>query len=437
MASYHCSVKILSRSAGRSSVQFSAYISAEKMKDDRLGQTFSHVSKEEVCYSDMIFSDRVEEEKRDPEIFWNDVEAVEKQSTSQVARTWEVALPHELSIEQNQELAKEFAQSLIKDGMPAVQYAVHQKEGNWHVHLMAPMRDYQNGCWQAKERKAYALDKDGKKIPLLDKDGMQKYRERKGKGKELLWERKTVKSNPWNSRDFIKIWRERVAILQNRALEKYGHDVRVDYRSYEDRGLERLPTIHEGYNARKMERIGVVSERCEHNREVERKNDLLQKIDMELQTLNEDKQRQKEERNHGRLEELLRRREHELLRRRNVNTRATPDRERTAPDRERTVQEKSGNAERLYKLFEQRKRDAERREQEAESKPASYSTASANDTRARETDTIIRATEQLAEKKQREAIEADRERQEAGTRKQQAEKGIRRRKRTEQDLERF
>ena len=296
MASYHCSIKMLSRSSGRSSVQFSAYMSAEKMRDERLGKTFSHTSKEEVCFSEMLFADRVPEEIRNTEKFWNEVEAQEKQSNSQVARTWEIALPHELTIEHNQELAKEFAKSLLADGIPAVQFAVHKKQGNWHAHFMAPTRDFQNGKWQAKEKKSYALDEHGNKIPVLDGNGNQKFRDRKGKGREMLWERKTVKANQWNDRSYAKIWRERVAVQQNAALAKNGHDVRVDHRSYSEQGIEKIPTIHEGYQARKMEREGRISDRCLYNQDVAQDNRLIAKITAQITILSQDLEAQKAKR---------------------------------------------------------------------------------------------------------------------------------------------
>lgn len=295
MASYHCSIKMLSRSASRSSVQFSAYISADKMQDERLDKTFSYTTKEEVSHTEMILSDRVPEEWKNPEKFWNEVEAQEKQCNSQVARTWEIALPHELTIEQNKELAKEFAQSLIADGMPAVQYAIHEKKGNLHVHIMAPTRDFKNGKWQPKRKTGYVLDKEGKKIPLLDEQGNQKFRERKGKGRELLWQRGEINANNWNDRSFVKRWRERVATLQNEALEKYGHEVRVDHRSYQDQRIDKIPQIHEGYAARRMEQDGQLSERCQYNREIDEENARLDNIDRQIQELEQLREKRQEE----------------------------------------------------------------------------------------------------------------------------------------------
>ena len=48
----------------------------------------------------------------------------------------------------------------------------------------------------------------------------------------------------------------------------------IDHRSYERQELDLEPTIHEGYRARKMEKAGFVSNRCEYNRIVKKLNEL-------------------------------------------------------------------------------------------------------------------------------------------------------------------
>ena len=267
MASFHCSVKILKKSEGRSCVQFSAYMSGSELHNDRLNQDFSHTTKEEVCFNEMIFSDRVPESIRTQEKFWNDVEKVEKSDNAQLSRTWEIALPHELTIEQNIELAREYAQSLVDtDGMPAVQIAIHQKQGNIHAHIMAPMRDIdEKGKWLPKEQRKLKLDENGNKIPVLDENGNQRYRERKGKGREMLWERESVPTKNWNDRQYMTEWRKRCADMQNLALEQYGHEARVSHLSYKARGIDKIPQKHLGYEAYKLKRQGIMTRRAIEN----------------------------------------------------------------------------------------------------------------------------------------------------------------------------
>lgn len=319
MTCYHCAIKVLSRAAGRSSVQMSAYIAGNKLHDDRLGVFFDHTTKEEVCYNAMIFDDRVPEELRTQSAFFNAAEAAEKSDRAQVARSWEIALPHELSLADSITLAHTYARSLVEiDKMPGVQVSVHNKEGNLHAHILAPMRDMdERGNWETKQAKAYAVERvdergrveraamtaaqirnnpEWHKIPLLDPDkvrawedshGMrfdrhslpddevakcQQTRERKGKGIERMWQRETIERHGWDSRDLLLEWRERAATYQNRALATRGIDARVSHLSLKEQGVDRLPTIHEGAAARELEDCGGISDRCQHNRDVRQIN---------------------------------------------------------------------------------------------------------------------------------------------------------------------
>lgn len=267
MACYHCSVKCLSHSQGRSSVQFSAYMSGEKERDESLNRTFDHTTKEEVRLNEMIFAERVKDEWREKERFWNEVERIEDKANSRVARTWEIALPNELSREGQERIVKDFAKELIeKDHMPAVQYAIHEKEGNVHAHIMAPTRDIdERGEWMQKEKKVYKLDREGERIPVLDADGNQK----RDAHNRLQWERERVQAQRWNARDLVHEWRERAATLQNRELEREHQLDRVSHLSLKEQGIDREPTIHEGYKARQM---GLESERVQMNREIKERN---------------------------------------------------------------------------------------------------------------------------------------------------------------------
>ena len=66
--------------------------------------------------------------------------------------------------------------------------------------------------------------------------------------------------------------------MVNRCLERSGQDERIDRRSHAERGLDEQPTIHEGVTARALERKGIVSDRCELNREIRADNALLREL---------------------------------------------------------------------------------------------------------------------------------------------------------------
>lgn len=269
MAIYHCSVKNISRSGGKSAVASASYRAGEKLEDRETGLTHDYTHKTEVAYSEIILCENAPREYQDRETLWNAVEEVEKQSNARLAREWEVALPHELTFEQSKELVKGYAQSLADEGM-CVDVNIHWKEGNHHAHIMGTTRPIkENGEWGQKEKKAYALDEQGQKIPQIDeKTGQQKIGARGRK----MWQRVTVEANDWNKQEKVEEWRERWADQCNKSLEKAQSLERVDHRSFERQGIERIPTIHEGYVARQMEQKGQSAERCEINRDIQAAN---------------------------------------------------------------------------------------------------------------------------------------------------------------------
>ncbi|MBR3408989.1 MAG: MobA/MobL family protein, partial [Paludibacteraceae bacterium] len=73
-------------------------------------------------------------------------------------------------------------------------------------------------------------------------------------------------------------WRAAWADVVNRALEREGVEDRIDHRSHAERGLEEKPTVHEGVNARIMEKMGLVSDRCELNRQIRADNALMRQL---------------------------------------------------------------------------------------------------------------------------------------------------------------
>lgn len=275
MAIYHCSVKNISRSDGKSAVASAAYRAGAKLEDRETGRIHNYIKKSEVAYSEIFLCESAPSEYQDRETLWNAVEEVEKQSTARLAREWEVALPNELTLEQSKELVRGYAQSLADEGM-CVDANIHWKDGNHHAHIMGTTRPIkENGEWGQKEKKAYKLDENGQKIPQIDpKTGDQKIG---AKGRKM-WQRETVEANDWNKQEKVEEWRERWADHCNKALEQAQSLERVDYRSFERQGIEQIPTVHEGYAAREIERRGGISDRTELNRKIREKNNILKQL---------------------------------------------------------------------------------------------------------------------------------------------------------------
>lgn len=270
MAIYHCSIKIIGRSDGKSAVASSAYRSGEKLTDDRTGLIHDFTKKRGVVFTEVSLPAHAPPEYADRNVLWNAVEKAEKKSNAQLAREIEVALPKELSRECQIEIVRRYVQeNFVSVGMCA-DWALHDKgDGNPHAHIMLTMRGIKpDGSWAQKEKKIYALDEEGNRIPLIDPaTGEQKL----GKRNEKLWKRITVEPNDWNDQNKAEIWRKPWADICNEYLSL---EQQIDHRSYKRQELDLEPTIHEGYHARKMEKAGFVSNRCEYNRIVRKLNEL-------------------------------------------------------------------------------------------------------------------------------------------------------------------
>ena len=245
MSIYHCSIKIISRSDGKSAVASSAYRSGEKLMDDRTGLVHDFTKKRGVVFTEVALPAHAPPEYADRNVLWNAVEKAEKKSNAQLAREIEVALPKELSRECQIEIVRRYVQeNFVSVGMCA-DWALHvarcpgdigsartgaerrKGDGNPHAHIMLTMRGIKpDGTWAQKEKKAYAFDEDGNRIPLIDPaTGEQKLRKRN----EKLWKRITIDANDWNDHSKAEIWRKSWADICNEYLSL---EQQIDHRSY-------------------------------------------------------------------------------------------------------------------------------------------------------------------------------------------------------------
>lgn len=267
---YHCSIKIISRGKGRSAVACAAYRSGTKLTDLATGKVFDYSNKPGVVFSEVLLPENAPAIFAvDRNILWDAVERKETHSAAQLAREVEVALPCEFTRQEQIDTVREYImKNFVREGMCA-DWALHDKgDGNPHAHIMLTMRAIKtNGRWAEKSRTIYKLDPNGQKIPVIDPTtGQQKIGARGRK----MWQRETVPANDWNDRSKAEEWRAAWAAECNRRLDRQHQ---IDHRSYARQAVEQEPTIHEGYAARKMEREGRVSNRCEINRETKLLNE--------------------------------------------------------------------------------------------------------------------------------------------------------------------
>lgn len=225
MAIYHCSVKLVKRSAGRSATAAAAYRSGDRIIDQRTGEIHDYTRRSGVESTELVFPDHVTT-RPNRETLWNTVETAETRKNAQVAREVEIALPDELTVEQRRALAVDFAQSLAEQYRVAADVCIHKpgKEGdhrNHHAHIMLTTREIMpDGEMGAKTR--------------------------------ILDDRKTGPA------EILKI-REMWAQVCNAALEQAGETERIDHRSLRDQGEERQATKHQGPAVTAIERKHVAA----------------------------------------------------------------------------------------------------------------------------------------------------------------------------------
>ena len=103
--------------------------------------------------------------------------------------------------------------------------------------------------------------------------------------KSTRYGRQNPISARWNSEEQLLVWREAWATAANRCLELAGHAERIDHCSHAERGLLERPTVHEGVVARAMEKKGIISDRCELNRQIKADNTLLRELREQVRKL--------------------------------------------------------------------------------------------------------------------------------------------------------
>jgi ATP-dependent exoDNAse (exonuclease V) alpha subunit len=235
MAIYHYSHKPVSRGKGQSAVAGAAYRSAEKLYDRSIDETFDYSRRGGVAHAEIVLP--TEAVKRDiqwaynRQALWNVAEEAERRKDSRIAREHEVALPHELTKEQQIALLRSFSKKIADRYNVAVDFALHRPhrsgdKRNFHAHIYATTREITPTGLGAKAS-----------IELGDKDRFKRGLE--------------------SGRKEIKFMREVWEKLENEHLRVQGIEARVDCRTLKAQGIDRVPTTHLGPAVWGMERRGI------------------------------------------------------------------------------------------------------------------------------------------------------------------------------------
>jgi ATP-dependent exoDNAse (exonuclease V) alpha subunit len=235
MALYHFTTRPLSRSS-RNTVDALAYRAGCKLYDSRTGETFDYHNKPVQHVELLLPKDAPQWAKDIQELIKTNrqegvqalcdrVEAAEKRIDARVWKEFEFSLHRELTEEQNMTLAREFVQDQLRPrGMLA--------KVNFHFEVDKKTGDYNPHCHVVVATRRLEEEE-------VSKTGFTIKKER-----------------DWDKREFLFELREQWANYSNFHLKLHGHDIQIDHRSNQERGIEMEPQPKRGRSiieqARKM-----------------------------------------------------------------------------------------------------------------------------------------------------------------------------------------
>ena len=239
MAIFHMSFSNISAGKGRSAIASAAYRSGEKLFDDKEGRSYFY-TRSVIPESFILTPKNAPKWANDRQKLWNEVEKKDRKANSRYAKEFNVALPVELSEdEQKVLLTKYVRENFVDQGMVA-DVSIHRDHpDNPHAHVMLTNRPFNpDGSWGLKAKTQYVLDKNGKQ--LLTKNGNPKQRK--------IW------LVDWDKPGKVEEWRTAWANEVNSLFQAKGMPERISEKSFADQGIDEVATQHEGINSKRHER---------------------------------------------------------------------------------------------------------------------------------------------------------------------------------------
>lgn len=257
MAICSLSLGFVSRSEGRSSVGFGAYITGSQGHDQRTGISYNYSNKKEVIHSRILAPEDAPAWALNSHTLWNRVEQFEDDladlrfvghpydeernkrsldakekflSSTQTAQTIMGAIPLELTKEQAEACVERFLNNRFVSRKLVTEYAIHWDKGNPHFHAQISRR------------------------ALID-------------GELSVRKDREITSKP-----ALMITRKEWEVAVNQELAMAGHEVRIDSRSLEDQGSFFMATHHEGWFAQRLAERGEYSRIVVDNEEIRQRN---------------------------------------------------------------------------------------------------------------------------------------------------------------------
>lgn len=313
MAIYHLNARGIAPARGSSAVASAAYQSGETLRDEATGDLKRYSRAERIAGTGIVLPAGAP--SWDRQSLWNEAQRAYGGGNELVAKRYEFALPRELDLDEQKSCVADFC-ALFKDR--ACDWAIHDSgDGNPHAHVLVSALPLKAAGFERpkvqKSTKVYLCRRpDGSDVMVAAKDwkaakaeGIEKvYNFKDGERRTMSQaeaqgltkdDRKTktpvavtAKMNGAKAFDAEKVELKRVraswAQIANRHLAEHAarHDevaAIIDHRSFEDRKIEYVPTVHEGQRP--------TPERVAMNVEVRRTNSAIDRVIDELRRLKE------------------------------------------------------------------------------------------------------------------------------------------------------
>ncbi|GEO74763.1 nicking enzyme TraA protein [Levilactobacillus namurensis DSM 19117] len=240
MAIFHMSFQNISAGKGRSAIAGAAYRSGEKLFDQKEGRSYFY-ARSVMPESFILTPKNAPAWASDREKLWNEVERKDRRANSRYAKEFNVALPVELSEDEQKELLKKYVQeNFVDEGMVA-DVAIHRDHlDNPHAHVMLTNRPFNpDGTWGLKSKRENILDENGNKTYT---------------GNSRFPRSRKVWLVDWDKKEKITEWRHNWAVSVNQVLEQKNIPDRISEKSFIEEGIDDIPMQHEGINSKRHER---------------------------------------------------------------------------------------------------------------------------------------------------------------------------------------
>lgn len=245
---YHIHIGSKSGRNCKSVVASAAYRSNKDLHCDKTGRTYKY-HKDEVTFSEIILPQGAAKRYKNREKLWNEVQAKGKTIDAKYAVDIEIAVPNTWDDDTVKSAIRELMQPVVDKGY-IVDWAYHKKDDNHHVHILIVDKpiDRKTGEISTRQltKKEYARDADGNKIPIIDPETGKQKIDTKNRNRKL-WKRVSVATNWIDEKARVKEWRAAWAEVANKRLTK---NQQIDHRSYQDQGINRIPTTHIGMKSK-------------------------------------------------------------------------------------------------------------------------------------------------------------------------------------------